>query len=155
MFPSGVVWPKMLRIMAGMVQKDSCSGMARLVLLLTVHLVLCFLSPLFRPVMLSIMASMGPEGLVCWFFTMLLALCSLLCLQAQDARLHGRHGPQDSWSLTGAVLGQGFLHARCCAPCGVLVQIVQYWRFRSCSSSWSSSHLLFYRGRSPWSWLFR
>ena len=29
---------------------------------------------------------------------------------------------RDSWSLTGAVLGQGFLHARCCATCGVLVQ---------------------------------
>ena len=70
---------------------------------------------------------------------MLLALCSLLCLQAQDARLHGRHGPQDSWSFTGAVLGQGFLHARCCATCGVLVQTVQYWRFRSCSSSRSST----------------
>ena len=69
---------------------------------------------------------------------MLLALHSLLCLQAQVARLHGRHGPQDSWSLTGAVLGLGFLHARCCAMCGVLVQTVQYWRFRSCSSSrWS------------------
>ena len=81
----------------------------------------------------------GPEGLVCWFFTMFLVLCSLLCLQAQDARLHGRHGPQDSWSLTGAVLGQGFLHARCCATCGVLVQTVQYWRFRSCSSSRSSA----------------
>ena len=66
--------------------------------------------------------------------TMSLALCSLLCLQAQDARLHGRHGPQDSLELTGAFLGQGFLHARCCATCGVLVQTVQYWRFRSCSS---------------------
>ena len=58
--------------------------------------------------------------------TMSLALCSLLCLQAQDACLHGRPG---------AVLGQGFAHARCCATCGVLVQTVQYWRFRSCSSS--------------------
>ena len=107
MFPSGVFWPKMLRIMAGTVQTDSCSGMARLVLLLIA----------------------------------LLALCSLplLCLQAQDARLHGWHGPQDSWSLTGAVLGQGFLYTLCCAACGVLVQTVQYWRFRSCSSSWSSS----------------
>ena len=138
MFPSGVVWPKMLRIMAGMVQKDSCSGMARLVLLLTVHLVLCFL-PSLQARDAWHHGQYGPEGLVCWFFTMLLALCSLLCLQAQDARLHGRHGPQDSWSLTGAVLGQGFLHARCCATCGVLVQTVQYWQFRSCSSSRSSS----------------
>ena len=33
-----------------------------------------------------------------------LALCSLLCLQAQDARLHGRHGPQDRWRFTGLVV---------------------------------------------------
>ena len=46
---------------------------------------------------------------------------------------------KDSLELTGAFLGQGFLHARCCATCGVLVQTVQYWRFRSCSSSRSSS----------------
>ena len=46
MFPYGVVWSTMLRIMAGMVQKDSCSGMARLVLLMTVHFVLCFLPSL-------------------------------------------------------------------------------------------------------------
>ena len=52
--------PLKLCIMAGMVQKDSCSGMARLVLLVTVHLVLCF----------------------------------LLCLQARDARHHGRYGPE-------------------------------------------------------------
>ena len=110
MIPSGVVWPKMLRIMAGMVQKDSCSAMAKLVLLMTVHLVLCFLPSLQACDALH-HGQYGPEGLVFWFFTMLLALCSLLCLQAQDARLHGRHGPQDSWSLTGAVLGQGFLHA--------------------------------------------
>ena len=80
--------PMKLCIMAGMVQKDSCSGMARLVLMVTVHLV----------------------------------LCSPLCLQAQDARLHGRHGPQDSLEFTGAFLGQGFLHARRCATCGVLDQ---------------------------------
>ena len=111
--------------------------MARLVLLMTVHLVLCFL-PSLQARDARHHGQHGPEGLVCWFFTMLLALCSLLCLQAQDARLHGRHGPQDSLELTGAFLGQG-LHARCCATCGVLVQTVQYWRFRSCSSSRSSS----------------
>ena len=42
-FPSGVVRPKMLRIMAGLVQKDSCSGMARLVLLVILHLALFLL----------------------------------------------------------------------------------------------------------------
>ena len=62
MFPSGVARPTMLRILAGMDQKDRCSGifkagfpgyntpravlcgMARLVLLVTVHLALCFSS---------------------------------------------------------------------------------------------------------------
>ena len=41
---------------------------------------------------------------------------------------------------TGAVLGQGFLHARCCVTCCATVQTVQYtvWRFRSYSSSRSS-----------------
>ena len=43
MFPSGVVRPKMLRIMAGLVQKDSCCGMARLVLLVVLHLALFLL----------------------------------------------------------------------------------------------------------------
>ena len=47
--------------MADMVQMDSCSGMARLVLLVTVHLVLCFL-PAFRPEMLGIMAGMDQEA---------------------------------------------------------------------------------------------
>ena len=72
--------------------------MARLVLLLTVHLVLCFL-PSLQARDAWHHGQYGPEGLVCWFFTMLLALCSLLCLQALDARLHGRHGPQDSWQF--------------------------------------------------------
>ena len=56
MFPSGVVRPKMLRIMAGLVQKDCCSGMARLVLLVILHLALFLL--FVRPIMLGIMASM-------------------------------------------------------------------------------------------------
>ena len=58
MFPSDVARPKMLCITAGLVQMDSYIGMARLVLLVTVHLVLCFLP----------------------------------CLQARDARHHGRYG---------------------------------------------------------------
>ena len=99
MIPSDVVWPKMLRIMAGMVQKDSCSGMARLFLLMTVHFVLCFL-PSLQARDARHHGRYGPEGLDFWFFSMLLALCSLLCLKAQDARLHGRHGPQDSLELT-------------------------------------------------------
>ena len=66
MFPSGVVRPKMLCIMAGMVQKDSCSGIARLVLLMTVHLVLCFL-PSLQARDARHHGQHGPEGLVCWF----------------------------------------------------------------------------------------
>ena len=95
MFLSGVVRPTMLRIMAGMVQKDSCSGMARLVLLMTVHFVLCFL-PSLQARDARHHGRYGPVGLVCWFFTMSLAVCSSWLSQAQDARLHGRHGPQDS-----------------------------------------------------------
>ena len=37
------------------------------------------------------------QGLVCWYLTMSLALCSSWLSQAQDARHHGRHGPQDSY----------------------------------------------------------
>ena len=43
MFPSGVVRPMMLRILAGMDQKDCCSGIARLVLLVIFHLALFLL----------------------------------------------------------------------------------------------------------------
>ena len=51
MFPSGVARPKMLDIMAGLVQMDSYIGIARLVLLVTLHLPLCFLHCLqARPV---------------------------------------------------------------------------------------------------------
>ena len=138
MFPSGVVRPKMLRIMAGMVQKDSCSGMARLVLLVTVHLVLCFL-PSLQARDARHHGRYGPEGLVCWFLPMSLALCSSCCLRPKMPVFMAGMDHRTVWSFTGAVLGQGFLHARCCATCGVMVQTVQYtvWRFRSCSSSWS------------------
>ena len=144
----------MLRIMAGMHQEDGYSGMTRLVLLLTVHLVLCFL-PSLQACDAWHHGQYGPEGLVFWFFTMLLALCSLLCLQAQDARLHGRHGPQDSLELT--VL---FLDKVLFMP--VVVLRVLYWS-RQCSIGGSAVavhqgrwySLLIRRGRSPWSWLFR
>ena len=121
MFPSGVARPKMLRILAGMDQKDCCSGickagfpgyitpravlwgMARLVLLVTVHLALCFL-PCLQARDARHHGRYGPEGisrhvqgLVCSYLTMSLALCSSWLSQAQDARHHGRHGPQDSY----------------------------------------------------------
>ena len=49
------------------------------------------------------------------------------------------------WRLTGAVLGQGLLHARWCAMSGVMVQTVQktVWRFHRCCSSSRSSTLHF------------
>ena len=58
------------------------------------------------------------------------------------------------WRFTGAVLGQGLLHARWCAMSGVMVQTVQQtvWRFHRCCSSSRSSTLLFVgSGSSPWS----
>ena len=140
MFPSGVVRPKMLGIMAGMVQMDSCSGMARLVLLVTVHLVLCFL-PCLQARDARHHGRYGPGGLVCWFLTLSLALCSSCCLRPQRPVIMTGMDHRTVWRFTGAVLGQGFLHARCCATSGVLVQTVLYtvWRFRSCSSSRSST----------------
>ena len=155
--PPVVLKPMMPCIMAGMDQRDSY-----LVRVWLWHVQCLFrwcfcISSCIPPVVLKpmtprIMAGMDQRDsylvrvwqwhVQCWVFLVFLhfALCSLLCLQAQDARLHGRHGPQDRWRFTGAVLGQGFLHARCCATCGATVQTVQYtvWRFRSCSSSRSS-----------------
>ena len=121
MFPSGVARPKMLHILAGMDQKDRCSGifkagfpgyntpravlcgMARLVLLVTVHLALCFL-PCLQARDARHHDRYGPEGisrhvqgLVCSYLTMSLALCSSWLSQAHVARHHGQHGPQDSY----------------------------------------------------------
>ena len=140
MFPSGVARPKMLCIMASLVQVDSYSGMARLVLLVTVHLVLCFL-PCLPARDARHHGWYGPGGLVCWVFDVVPRAVLPLLSQAPDARHHDWHGPQDSWRFTGALLGQGFLHACCCAASGVLVQTVLYtvWRFRSCSLSRSST----------------
>ena len=117
MFPTGVARPKMLRILAGMDQKDRCSGifkagfpgyntplavlcgMARLVLLVTVHLALCFL-PCLRARDARRHDRYGPEGisrhvqgLVCSYLTMSLALCSSWL----SPRHRGRHGPQYSY----------------------------------------------------------
>ena len=148
MFPSGVARPKMLRIMAGMFQKDSCSGMARLVLLVTVFLVLCFL-PCLQARDAWHRGGYGPgglfrhvQGLVCWYLTMSLALCSSWLSQAQDARHHGWHGPQDSYvEVHRCSSWTRFSTCPLCAMCGVMVQTVQYtvWRFRCCSSSRSST----------------
>ena len=147
--PSGVVRPKMLRIMAGMVQKDSCSVMARLVLLVTVYLVLCFFLSVFRPEMLGIMAGLVQVAFfgMCkaWFAGILTivprAVLLLVVSSPKMPVIMAGIDHRTVWRFTGAVLGQGFLHARWCAMCGVMVQTVQYtvWRFRSCSSSRSST----------------
>ena len=116
-----------------------------LVFLVTMHLAL-YSFVVLRPLMLDIMAGMdhvaglpGHDAPRAVF---------LRCPQAQDARLHGRHGPR---RFTGAVLGQGSLLARCCVMCGASVQTVLYtvWRFRSCSSSWSSTLPFYAQWQSP------
>ena len=129
----------MFCITAGLVQMDSYMGIARLVLLVTVHLVLCFL-PCLQARDPRHHGRYGPEGLVCCFLTLSLALCSSCCLRPQMPVIMAGMDHRTVWRITGAVLGQGFLHARCCATSGVLVQTVLYtvWRFRSCSSSRSS-----------------
>ena len=105
----------------------------------------CVSFPVFRPEMLGIMAGMVQvaffrhvQGLVCWYLTMSLALCSSWLSQAQDARHHGWHGPQDSYRCSSWTR---LSTCPLCAMCGVMVQTVQYtvWRFRCCSSSRSST----------------
>ena len=116
---------------------DSYIGIARLVLLVTVHLVLCFF-PCLQARDARHHGWYGPGGLVDWFLTLSLALCSSCCLRPEMPVIMAGMDHK-SVRFTGAVLGQGFLHARCCAT-SVLVQTVLYtvWRFRSCSSSRSS-----------------
>ena len=149
MFPSGVVRPKMLCIMAGFVQMDSHSGMARLVLLVIVHLVLCFL-PSLQACDAWHHGQYGPEGLVCLYFTLSLVLCSSCCLRPKMLVLMAGMDHRTVWRFTGAVFGQGFLHARHCSTCGVMVQTVQYtvWRLRGCSSSQSVDSLSIRSGSS-------
>ena len=91
---TGVVRPRMFCITTGLVQMDSYIGIARLVLLVTMHLVLCFF-PVVRPELLGIMAGMDQEA---WFagFDVVPRAVLLLVSQAPDARHHGRLGPQDS-----------------------------------------------------------
>ena len=71
--------------------------------------------------------------------TLSLARCSSWCLRPQMPVIMAGLDHRTVWRFTGAVLGQGFLHARCCAT-SVVVQTVLYtvWRFRTCSSSRSS-----------------
>ena len=100
-----------------------------------------------RAVFLSL--SSGPRCSASWLvwtrrlallvLTLSLALCSSWCLTPQMPVILAGLDHRTVWRFTGAVLGQGFLHARCCAT-SVLVQTVLYtvWRFRSCSSSRSS-----------------
>ena len=141
MFPSGVVRPKMLHIMAGMVQKDSCSGMARLVLLMTVHLVLCFL-PSLQARDARHDGRYGPEGFVCCFFLRYSSRC--VSFSVFRPKMPVFMAGMDHRTVGGSqvqFLDKVFLHARCCATCGGSVQTVQYtvWWFRSCSSSRSST----------------
>ena len=128
----------MFCITTGLVQMDSYIGIARLVLLVTMHLVLCFF-PCRQARDARHHGWYGPGDLVCWVLTLSLARCSSWCLRPQMPVIMAGLDHRTVWRFTGAVLGQGFLHARCCAM-SVLVQTVLYtvWRFRTCSSSRSS-----------------
>ena len=154
MFPSGVVWPTMLRIMAGMVQKDSCSGMARLVLLMTVHFVLCFL-PSLQALDARHHGRYGPVGLVCWFLPMSLALCSSCCLRPKMPVFMAGMDHRTVWSSQVHFLDKVFY-----MPV-VVLRMVSWSRQCSIGGSAVAVHhgrrhsLLLRRGRSPWSWLFR
>ena len=90
---TGVARPKMFCITAGLVQMDSYIGIARLVLLVTMHLVLCFL-PCRQARDARHHGWYGPGGLV--GFDVVPRAVFLLVSQAPDARHHGRHGPQGS-----------------------------------------------------------
>ena len=97
----------------------------------------CFASwPVWTRRNCSAFARLGLLGL-----TMSLALCSSCCLRPKLPVIMAGMDPRTVWRFTGAVLGQGFLHAHWCAQSGVMVQTVQYtiWRFRSFSSSRSST----------------
>ena len=138
MFPSGVVRPKMPRIMASLVQKDSCSGMASLVLLVILHLAL-YPSRCSQAHDASHHGWYGTEGQL--FGESLAVVCILLPSRCVPFFVFRPKMPVFMAGMdTGAFLGQGFLHARCCATCCATVQTVQYtvWRFRSYSSSRSS-----------------
>ena len=86
-----------------------------------------------------------------------LALCFLPCLRSKMPVIMAGMDHRTVWRFTGAVLGQGLLHARWCAMSGVMVQTVQksVWRFHRCSSSSrTSTSFSLRRGSSPWSRLF-
>ena len=120
---------------------SSCVRLRRLVLLLTLHLALCFF------------LSSGPrcaaswqwhvQGWYCWYFT--LHAVFPFVVTGPDALHHGRYGPD--------VLGHGRSHARCvqrhmpmvqtaeyCACSAVAVRlnvVVDFLSWRRGSSSWS------------------
>ena len=134
---TGVVRPRMFCITTGLVQMDCYIGIAGLVLLVTMHLVRFF------------SLSSGPSCSASWLvwtrrlgllvLTLSLAQCSSWCLRPQMPVFLAGLDHRTVSRFTSAVLGQGFLLARCCAT-SVLGQTVLYtvWRLRSCSSSRSS-----------------
>ena len=88
------------------------------------HFVLCFF-PVVRPEMLGIMAGMDHEAGFAGFDVFPLARCFSWCLRPQMPVIMAGLDHRTVWSFTGAVPGQGFLHARCCAT-SVFVQTVLY-----------------------------
>ena len=126
-----------------------------------------FFPVVVRPRMLCIMAGMDPKntfrrafwyfyvGLLgscdrfsscspcCWFYRWrYISRCAPLgCLRPKMSVIMAGMDHRTVWRFTGAVLGEGLLHARWCAMSGVMVQTVQkiVWRFHRCSPSSRSS----------------
>ena len=132
-----------LFLVALVVDYDSGS-LAVLVLLVTMYLALC-----------SLLALSGPR---CSASRPVWSRKTAAVVQAQDARLHDRHGPQDSFGGSQVQFLDKVFYML------VVVLRVVSW-FRQCSTLFGGSavavhhgrrhSLLIRRGRSPWSWLFR
>ena len=128
----------MFCITAGLVQMDSYIGIARLVLLVTMHLVLCFF-PCLQARDARHHGWYGPGVLVCWFLALSLALCSSCCLRPQMPVIMAGMDHRTVWRFKSAVLERGFsmpvvvLRVSWSRQC-----FTQFGRFRSCSSSRSS-----------------
>ena len=102
---------------------------AWLVLLVTLHLALCFL-PCLQARVARHHGRYGPEGfyrhvqgLVCWYLTCPSRCAPLGCLRPKmPVIMAGMDHGTVMWRFTGAGLSQGLLHARWCAMSGVMVQ---------------------------------
>ena len=130
----------MFCITTGLVQMDSYIGIAGLVLLVTMHLVLCFFP--CRKARDARHHGKYDQKLGLLVLDVVPRAVLLVLSQAPNARHHGRHGPQDSvkvhrYSSSTRFSPSLLLSYVCLGPDSVL----HSWRFRSCSSSRSSMTL--------------